>query len=144
MLRRPPVLRRPLSGSTATWRVLKNAVWFERGMRTHIDRCCRLPSSPPANTDHTHKWLLQAQRSETTRKHNSTPFSQVLWLLPFSSLAFPRKQRHKVRVNRRNRVTGVETGELGGERGEGGLYLVVNGGGWTLQRRCKPSIPSAE
>lgn len=85
VLRRPPALRRPLSGGTATWRVLKNAVWFEHDVPTHIDRCCRLPSSPPANTDHTHKWLLQARRSETTQKHNSTqrltPFFRVFLLL---------------------------------------------------------------
>lgn len=50
---------------SATWHVLKNVVWFEHSKCTHIDRCSRLPSPSPANRDHTHKWLLQAWRSET-------------------------------------------------------------------------------
>lgn len=143
-LRRPPALQRPLSGGTATWRVLKNAVWFEHGVRTHIDRCCRLPSSPPANTDHTHASgyyrLGGVRQHKNTTAHNAHSFF-FLSFFAFTSwlilpLLFAESSGTKYELTGGNGVTGAAR-QASEAASEGGfIYSGEQPRGWALHRRC--------
>lgn len=109
-------------------------------MRTHTDRCCRLPSSPPANTDHTHKWLLQARRSETTT-HNAA----LLFFFSFASCSFlTQSSGTNYELTDGKGVTGVERRASEGASEGGFIYSGKRRRGRALQRRSQPSIPSAD
>lgn len=86
---------------STTWHILKNAVWFEHSKCTHIDRCSRLLSPSPANTEHTHtKKVVITGLEEWDKNSPFCIFSRTGCYFAFSSFLgsekdHDRKQRWK-------------------------------------------------
>lgn len=124
-----------------------------------------LPSAVLASCkhrSHTHKWLLQARRSETATQQHTTlhPFFEkccffvvFFFSLPAaSSLPHPTPHPHrfgetsgtKYELTNGNGMTGVERRASKGASEGGFIYSGKRGRGRALQRRRQPSVPSAD